>query len=689
MSGHPPFRARLARGIAALVTLLGVLIAVPAVLYAAGGEPLPGHVPSLAGIWHGLTTVDPSAHLFITSALTLAWLGWLAFVVSVVLEVVGRLRNRPAWRIPGLRLPQRAAAGLLTTVAVMLGSTGLAATAFAAGVPSAPAAVVSVQTPSAATAAPAATAATSSAAAPATGATSSAAATAASTAVTAPGHHPDQGIVYHVRHGDQLGSIAQRFLGSFDAYHRIEAMNSGLIRDPDYITPGWELHLPAGAYDRGPTAHATGRTSPAVGRPPVAPPGGPVTGGTTLDADAPLVTFGEPVPIPVDAALSTAAPHAPDRNHGNSPDLVLAAGVLTAGVLGAHLLVWRRRRRELGYGPVHGAHTAAGRRAVPALPDSELTGATAEINRLDLALRDLASLLGDRDPEQMPDIMGSWIVDGAVHLMLTRPCPAPPAPWRAKERMWTLPAHVPANLYFSGTAAPLPALVTIGGRQNRHMLLDLERLGVVSIGGDRGAAQDMLRHVGAELAAGIWSEGVQVGIAGFGHEETQQLLALGNGRIEAAGSIADALDTAYHWIDEAHHRMTGLGIADVLSGRVTRTPTEAARLSPYALLLAGPDAQDLERLERLDAYLAGLGRGQVAIATTTNADFGRFGLKVDRDHQVTMDFLDTQVPGVSLPDRELAALAVTPDMLRRNSGPRAAAEVPVGRHRPNTRQSVR
>ena len=59
------------------------------------------------------------------------------------------------------------------------------------------------------------------------------------------------------------------------------------------------------------------------------------------------------------------------------------------------------------------------------------------------------------------------------------------------------------------------------------MLLDLERLGVVSIGGDERAAQDMLRHVGAELAAGIWSETVRIGIAGFGHEETQQLLSLG------------------------------------------------------------------------------------------------------------------------------------------------------------------
>jgi hypothetical protein len=164
----------------------------------------------------------------------------------------------------------------------------------------------------------------------------------------------------------------------------------------------------------------------------------------------------------------------------------------------------------------------------------------------------------------------------------------------------------------------------------------------IRIGGDPGASANLLRHVGAELASGVWSDGVSIGIAGFSAVETQQLVALGTGRITAADSIADALDSAGRWITGANERMSGLGIADVLSGRVTSTPTEAARLSPYALLLAGPDTQDLERLARLDAYLAGLGRGRVAVAATTDQKVGRHPITVDADHQVTMEFLDPQ-----------------------------------------------
>jgi len=210
---------------------------------------------------------------------------------------------------------------------------------------------------------------------------------------------------------------------------------------------------------------------------------------------------------------------------------------------------------------------------------------------------------------------------------------------------------------------------------------------VISVGGDERAATDLLRHAGAELSNGIWSDGVTVGIAGFNPEDTRRLIALGEGRIRASATVADALDTAERWIDEGRDRMSDLGVADVLSGRVTSTPTEAARLSPYALLLAGPDSMDLERLERLDAYLSGLGRRQIAIATSTTQKIGKWPISVDADRQVTMEFLATRVPAAILDSTELASLAVTPDLVRRNAGP-MATEVPVGRHRMNRPMAV-
>jgi len=328
-------------------------------------------------------------------------------------------------------------------------------------------------------------------------------------------------------------------------------------------------------------------------------------------------------------------------------------------------------------------------------PEVDDTAESVELNRLDLALRDLASLLGERNQPSMPDIMGSWMADGNVHLMLTEPCADAPAPWISHGLMWTLPAHVPTHSYFAGTTAPLPALVTVGGGEDRRVLLDLERLGVVTIGGDPRGAKDMLRHVGAELTNGIWSDDVTIGIAGFDEADTRRLTSLGRGRVRASVSIADALDDAGRWINEAHERLAGLGVNNVLSGRVSATPAEARRLSPYALLIAGPDADDLERLERVDAYLEGRGRGQLAIAASERAgtrlsagraNMGRWPLTVGLDHTVTMEFLDTRIPAVSLDQTELGALADSSAGHR--PLPPKPADIPIGRHRMTRRQPV-
>ena len=143
----------------------------------------------------------------------------------MLLEIVGRLQSRPAIRIPGFAIPRKAAAGLFAAVAIMVGSGGIGATAFAADAPAPPAAVVVIGNP---------------------------------VALDGPSGILST-LVYHVQHGDTLGGIAQRFLGSFDAYHRLVAANHDLIANsPDNVRPGWTLHLPSDARDRGTQAHATG-----------------------------------------------------------------------------------------------------------------------------------------------------------------------------------------------------------------------------------------------------------------------------------------------------------------------------------------------------------------------------------------------------------------------------------------------
>ncbi len=259
--------------------------------------------------------------------------------------------------------------------------------------------------------------------------------------------------------------------------------------------------------------------------------------------------------------------------------------------------------------------------------------------------------------------------------------------------MWTLPAHVPTNTYFAGTTPPLPALVTVGGGDDRRVLLDLERLGVVTIGGDHAGAADLLRHVGAELTHGIWSDDVTIGIAGFDDDDTRRLTALGRGRVRASDSIADALDDAGRWINEAHERLAGLGVNNVLSGRVNATPAEARRLSPYALLLAGPGAgrsgtaRARRRVPRGPRPGPARDRGDATSgdpAAQCRLNRGRWPLTVGRrSHR------DDGVPGHPDPGglaRRCRTRLAGRRVGRRGSGRHPMTpDIPIGRHRATSR----
>ncbi len=89
-----------------------------------------------------------------------------------------------------------------------------------------------------------------------------------------------------------------------------------------------------------------------------------------------------------------------------------------------------------------------------------------------------------------------------IELLWDSPQPDPPEPWQvaAGGWAWRLPydpdAPVPADEYPS----PLPALVTVGRRDGRQLLVNLEALGSLAICGDETAAQALLQAMVLELA---------------------------------------------------------------------------------------------------------------------------------------------------------------------------------------------
>ena len=120
---------RLLRALAALITLLAVVVGAPIALWTLGRGLFPAGVPSASEMWEGLTGRDTGA-VFLGFLVVIGFIAWAVFTVCVVLEVAALLiGRRRAWRIPLLRVPQSAATALISVIltgTVMLGGANTA-----------------------------------------------------------------------------------------------------------------------------------------------------------------------------------------------------------------------------------------------------------------------------------------------------------------------------------------------------------------------------------------------------------------------------------------------------------------------------------------------------------------------------------------------------------------------------------
>ncbi len=343
-------------------------------------DPLPAVEHALTG---GLS--DTTAVVALAVAL---WILWAAFTLSVVVELAAAIRGVP---VPHYRLlgPAQTLAGwLLAGVLATSPIAGTIAHAAPLAVAATPTVPMSVHIAPAGdlTVGPVTAITTVNAASSATAV--SAASAPRAPAVTRP--------VYLVEHGDWMVMVAERFLGDQDRYVDIERLNPRYERldprFPDHWEPGWEVVLPADAYDRGPRRHATGhlvvttppattppdahhdnRCPPAPQTPPSAIPGPsnsttpspsaspPSSAPSTVPSapnEDPDGVIGEPSARPSPPA-PTATSHAPaspstDPPADSSPHrgvgVQLPGGWVTlplaAALVAAAAMVWLRRRRR-------------------------------------------------------------------------------------------------------------------------------------------------------------------------------------------------------------------------------------------------------------------------------------------------------------------------------------------------------
>ncbi|MFI5845603.1 hypothetical protein ACIA8K_38455 [Catenuloplanes sp. NPDC051500] len=315
--------------------------------------------------------------------------------------------------------------------------------------------------------------------------------------------------------------------------------------------------------------------------------------------------------------------------------LPVTATLATSGLLAALLLIQLRRQRQ--------------HRRLPAAPQPQTettvraAARPADVERLDHALRALTHLLRDTPTEDLPDIIAVWISSDALHLILTTPAGAAPSPFITDPAgtRWLLAAEAVLPAVDGDEVAPLQTLVTVASHpQGHHLLIDLERVGTLSLTGDPRQAADMLRYLATELATSTWSDDTDIIVTGLDSADVEHLIALGGHRLRTASA------TQAHTLMQ--HR-TATSSADRLAARISHA--HDAQPAPLVILAAGPDTATAVGLPGHALHDA------EAIAATSRADI-RFMLRVDADGTVDLDWLDpTGLYATGLPADQLANLA--------------------------------
>ena len=413
-------------------------------------------------------------------------------------------------------------------------------------------------------------------------------------------------------HGTDTAAVLALNLG-------VTQPDGGILTDPDTIEPGWRISLapsadtaqaasdPAADTAAPAADNATAPAAPPADIPapppvqaqePTPPAAAPSQAADTAAAAVPtppapaVPTSASPQPPVVgtagagqtDAAAGTEV--AQSTQSGSSALAVFAGGggVLAAVTLAA--LVRHRRRQFRHRQPGHSiasipeelvdmerALLTAGSAGNPAATwlDQALRGLAQQ-----LALRGLTAQQPDDPTWRPPEAIAAGMTDTRLQLVLDVPRSDPPGAWTASPdgTRWTLRRTDPTGYdpqQRGYVLAPFPALVTVGdSTSGEHWMLDLERIGSMTMTGDHDRALAWARFLAAELAHNSWAETLQVTLVGFGSE------------------MADINPDRLTYAADATQAMTDLGLQRGRSpGSSTKPVSVSCRAGCRATLMPG------------------------------------------------------------------------------------------------------
>lgn len=587
-----------ARAVLAALALATLVLGVPVALWALDRSLRLTDGFALSQLSSALTRPDDGG-LFLLALLVIAWTGWAMFSLSVVVEVGALVRGVPTPRLPLLKVPQRGAAALIATAALLMAPAGATshppvARAVAAVVPvevthhpppqsSTPASVEPPVRP------------------------------AAEDRGTGPAH-PTVTVARH----DTLWALAETHLGSGQRFGEIVDLNRGrpqpdgrTLTDANWIYPGWVLRLPTdtrpkpqtptvdrmtasgpdrtytvergdslwqiadkalGAGERYRDIYAlnAGRPQPdglrltdpdeirpgwrlRLPAPPAVAPGerasaAPPRGNRTAPNRPP-----EPRPSPSPAATpgpaaTTGTPNASPPPAGSSSATATntensspAAPTLVLGlgtILLTGLVAELTRRRRLQQRSRRPGQRIAMPAAAPAAAEQQARAAADPItaDTLKAALRVLAKSCRDAG-RVLPDVAVIRVTSTAIKLLLMADDVDPVPPFRATDaRSWSLET-MPSTRPDEDATDPFPGLVGVGVDDDAYILLNLEAVGSVTLIGPQEAAESVLRALAMDLAVGPLTAECTLTLVGR-FADLAQVVGPGRARLLAGGAAA-------------------------------------------------------------------------------------------------------------------------------------------------------
>jgi nucleoid-associated protein YgaU len=438
---------------------------------------------------------------------------------------------------------------------------------------------------------------------------------------------------YTVERGDSLTRIAREQLGDPTRYREIFDLNRGVdqpdgrhLTDPNLIVTGWQLQLPnpspspmptptppatpppappSTTPDAPPTTLPPPPTTPPVMPPPAtAPPPGPAP--TTATTAAPSVSPPTVVARPPEPFDPTTNGHAGADGRDHDGDIWSSTAPLLIGVSGAVVLAtgilgrlrWLRRRqatRSRPNRPDPDSSVDAVDRAVVAAADVPLVRWAGQ------SLAALCTLIDARRVDGVP-LAVELSEEAGIELLWDRPQPDVPVRWIPADGgwAWNLDYDPETSVPVDDLPAALPGLVTVGVRDGRQLLVNLEAFGTLFVNGDPGRVDDFLRAVTVEFASGdelsdayvhTVNVDVEVGLTRL-HQCPDDLMADRIGSIAASvtaalAAAATATSFAYRSGTDAGHLEINVFVATGLDPAAVSTLAAAAPANRGVVVIVG------------------------------------------------------------------------------------------------------